>query len=234
MSPTPPALDELSPGARAALSSIVELIARDPRAPSGVRDPEEAWRVHIADSLAALELDELRDAGRIADLGAGAGFPGLPLAVALPRARVDLVEATTRKCEYIGEAIAAAGVVNARVVCERSEEWASRPEPEGGREAYRAVISRAVGRLATLAELASPLLADGGCLVAWKGRRDEAEEAELDRLAGRLAMAPEEVRWVGPYAGSRNRHLHVMRKRGATPSQLPRRPGMAKKRPLGS
>jgi 16S rRNA (guanine527-N7)-methyltransferase len=71
-------------------------------------------------------------------------------------------------------------------------------------------------------------------LVAWKGRRDSDEESEMDRVAESLAMERVDVRWVGPYAGSRNRHLHVLRKRGGTPSALPRRPGMAKKRPLGT
>ena len=74
----------------------------------------------------------------------------------------------------------------------------------------------------------------GGALVAWKGRRDAAEEEELARAAERLAMRSEEVRWVGPYAGSRNRHLHLVRKAGGTPEGLPRRPGLAKKRPFGS
>jgi 16S rRNA (guanine527-N7)-methyltransferase len=234
LSPVPPGLDELSPDARAALESIVEAVSGDPRAPSSVRDPEAAWRVHIADSLTGLEVDGLRRATAIADVGAGAGFPGLPLAVVLSGARVDLIEATARKCEFMREAIAAAGIANAEVVCERSEEWATSPPPEGGSERYQAVTARAVGRLATLAELASPLLVDGGVLVAWKGRRDAEEEVELDRVAARLAVEPEEVRWVGPYAGSRNRHLHVLRKRGATPPELPRRPGMAKKRPLGT
>jgi 16S rRNA (guanine527-N7)-methyltransferase len=90
-----------------------------------------------------------------------------------------------------------------------------------------------VGRLATLAELASPLLRDGGVLVAWKGRRDPDEEAELGRARERLAMEPVAIRWVGPYGGSRHRHLHVVRKRGPTPPSLPRRSGMAKKRPFG-
>jgi 16S rRNA (guanine527-N7)-methyltransferase len=139
-----------------------------------------------------------------------------------------------RKCEFMRGAIAATGTPNARVVCERSERWASRLPPEGGRDGYGAVTARAVGRLATLAELAAPLLADGGVLVAWKGRRDLDEEGELDRAGPRLAMEAEDVRWVGPYAGSRNRHLHVMRKVGPTPPELPRRPGMAKKRPLGA
>jgi len=230
----PAGREELPPSARAALRCIVEALAADGRAPSSVRDPDAAWRVHIDDSLSGLEVEGLVEATSIADVGAGAGFPGLPLAVVLPQARVDLIEANGRKCEFIERAMAAAGAANARVVCRRSEEWSSNPPPAGGRESYEAVTARAVGRLATLAELASPLLVEGGVLVAWKGRRDPAEEAEVGRVAGRLAMDPEDIRWVGPYAGSRNRHLHVLRKRGPTPPELPRRPGMAKKRPLGT
>ena len=225
---------QLSEQARAALRTIVGLLADQRTAPSAVRDPERAWRVHIADSLTGLEVEALRIARRIADLGAGAGFPGLPLAVALPDSRVDLIESTTRKCEFIHQAIERAGIGNARVVCERSEGWAATPPPDGGREGYDAVTARAVGRLSTLAELASPLLAQGGALIVWKGRRDADEEAELERASERLAMEPAEIRWVGPYAGSRNRHLHVMRKSGPTPDNLPRRPGMAKKRPVGA
>jgi 16S rRNA (guanine527-N7)-methyltransferase len=217
-----------------ALDAIVDAVAGDPRAPSGVRDPGAAWRVHIADSLAGLEFRELREASAIADLGAGAGFPGLPLAAVLRGARVDLIEATTRKCEYMRRVIRAARIANARVICGRSEEWAAEGPPDGGREIYDAVAARAVGRLSTLAELASPLLVEGGVLVAWKGRRDSDEEAELRRAVARVGMGPEEVRWVGPYAGSRNRHLHLLRKHGPTPAGLPRRPGMAKKRPFGS
>jgi 16S rRNA (guanine527-N7)-methyltransferase len=96
------------------------------------------------------------------------------------------------------------------------------------------VTARAVGRLSTLAELASPLLRQGGTLVAWKGRRDADEEEELKRAAEKLAMQPGEILAVGPYAGSRHRHLHVIRKSGPTPEELPRRPGVAKKRPFGA
>ena len=217
----------------AALGAVLGLLAADRGAPSAVTDPDRAWRVHVADSLTGLEVDELRAARHIADVGSGAGFPGLALAVALPAAEVDLIESTGRKCEFMRRAIRTAEMANARVVCERAESWASRPPPEGGREAYDAVTARAVGRLATLAELAAPLLATSGILVAWKGRRDPEEEAELERAGERLAMAPVTVSWVGPYAGSRHRHLHVLRKVGPTPAGIPRRPGMAKKRPLG-
>jgi len=216
--------------ARESLARLVEALAADRAAPSSVRDPQRAWRVHVADSLTGLEFAALGGAARIADVGAGAGFPGLVLAAALPNARVDLVESIERKCDFMRRAAATAHIANVRVFADRSETLAANE----GREAYDVVTARAVGRLSTLAELASPLLRDGGALVAWKGRRDPGEEAELGRAAGELAMQPLEVRHVGPYAGSRHRHLHLIVKRGATPERLPRRPGMAKKRPLGS
>jgi 16S rRNA (guanine527-N7)-methyltransferase len=227
-------LDRIGEGDRRRLEALVGELAADPSAPTSVRDPDQAWRVHVADSLSGLEVDALQGAERIADVGAGAGFPGLVVAAARPGAAVDLIESIGRKCEFMRRAAARAGIVNARVVCARAEDWARDEPPDGGREGYGAVIVRAVGRLSTLAELASPLLGDGGVLVAWKGRRDADEEEELRRAAEPLAMEPVEVRWVGPYAGSRNRHIHVVRKSGPTPEYLPRRPGLAKKRPYGS
>ena len=227
-------LERLDPGTRATLAELVAVLTADPRAPSSVRSAGEAWRVHVADSLSGLEIEELASARLIADVGSGAGLPGLVLAAASRAARVALFECVGRKCEFARRAIAATGIEGARVVCERAETWAATEPPEGGREAYDAVTARAVGRLATLAELASPLLREGGALVAWKGRRDAEEEAELARAAERLAIEPAEVRAVGPYAGSRHRHLHLLRKAGPTPAGLPRRPGIAKKRPFGA
>lgn len=225
-----PAPPRLGAEARSAVEALLEQLATDPTAPSSVTDRERAREVHVADSLSGLVLPELGSASRICDLGAGAGFPGLVLAAALPGTRVDLLDSVSRKCEFMRRAADRSGLSNIGIVCRRAESW-------GGGEgagAYDVVTARAVGRLSTLAELASPLLADGGCLIAWKGRRDPDEEAELERAAEILAMTPEEVRWVGPYAGSENRHLHLVRKGAATPAGLPRRAGMAKKRPRGA
>jgi len=196
---------------------------------SSVTEPGRAWRVHVEDSLTGLEVEELRGARRIADIGSGAGFPGLVLAVALPHAQVDLIESVGRKCEFIRRASAAAGIPNATVLNARSEELAAGDR----RESYDAVTARAVGRLSTLAELASPLLHETGVLVAWKGKRDEDEEQQLQRATPALCMHPEQILDVGDRAGSKHRHLHVLRKLGPTPGDLPRRPGMAKKRPRG-
>jgi 16S rRNA (guanine527-N7)-methyltransferase len=212
-----------------ATSRVLELLEEEKASVSSVTDPERAWRVHVEDSLTGLEVVELKEARRIADIGSGAGFPGLVLAVALPRSQVDLIESVGRKCEFIERAIAVAGIANASVLNARSEELAGGE----GRESYDVVTARAVGRLSTLAELASPLLHDDGILVAWKGKRDPDEEQQLGRAADHLAMHPERILDVGDRAGSKHRHLHVLRKHGATPNDLPRRPGMAKKRPRG-
>jgi 16S rRNA (guanine527-N7)-methyltransferase len=225
------ALDGLDEHARERLGTLVRLLGEGARVPSSVTEPERAWRVHVADSLAGLEVAPLRTATWIGDLGAGAGFPGLPLAVALPKARFDLIEATSGKCAFIERAIAEMGIPNAAVVCERAESWAD--EGAGGREAYEAIAARAVGPLTTLCELASPLLTEGGSLIAWRGRRSEEAEAAAQRAGERTAMEPVEVISIQPYPASRDRHLHVYRKAGPTPADLPRRPGMARKRPFG-
>jgi 16S rRNA (guanine527-N7)-methyltransferase len=220
----------LSEGQRATIKTVLELLAEERASVSSVTELEKAWKVHVADSLTGLQVAELRKATKIADIGSGAGFPGLVLAVALPGAQLDLIESVGRKCEFIQRAIDTAGIPNARVLNLRSEDLAGRSE---ARESYQAVTARAVGRLSTLAELASPLLVDGGVLVAWKGKRDPDEETQLANAEGALAMRPAEILPVGPYAGSRHRHLHVIRKSGPTPEKLPRKPGMAKKRPQG-
>lgn len=218
----------LDAAARAKLETVLALLAEERASVSSVVD-ERAWRVHVLDSLTGVEIPALREAARVADVGAGAGFPGLALAVALPSSQVDLVESVGRKCEFMRRAIEVAEIPNADVLETRSEELAG----GGGREAYGAVTARAVGRLSTLAELASPLLEPNGVLVAWKGKRDEDEEQQLRNAAEALAMEPEQILEVGNRAGSTHRHLHVIRKAGPTPANLPRNPGIAKKRPKG-
>jgi 16S rRNA (guanine527-N7)-methyltransferase len=225
----PPPGASLSPGQRATLTRVLELLGEEKASVSSVTELDRAWKVHVADSLTGLKVEQLRQAQHIADIGSGAGFPGLVLAVALPHVEVELIESIGRKCDFMRRAIATAGIDNANVVHARSEELATGP----AREAYDAVSARAVGRLSTLAELASPLLREGGVLVAWKGKRDPEEEAQLERAADALAMRPERILDVGGEAGSKHRHLHAIRKSGPAPADLPRRPGIAKKRPRG-
>ncbi|HEY7454823.1 MAG TPA: 16S rRNA (guanine(527)-N(7))-methyltransferase RsmG [Thermoleophilaceae bacterium] len=218
---------------RETVRRLLEALAAEPDPYTSVSDPEAALEVHIADSLSGLEVPELGRARRIADIGAGAGFPGLVLALALPRAQVDLVESAGRKTAVIDRLIQAVELSNARSITARVEDYARQPAAVGGgREAYDAVTARAVGPLAVLVEYAAPLLRRDGVLVAWKGARDPAEERAGAAAAERVGMAPAEVLPVQPYPDSENRHLHVFRKVAPTPAELPRRAGMARKRPL--
>jgi 16S rRNA (guanine527-N7)-methyltransferase len=213
---------------------LLEALAAEPDPHTTVSDPTAALDAHVADSLSGLEVEALRTAARIADLGAGAGFPGLVLAIALPAARVDLVEAARRKAAVIDRLRQAAQVDNARSVVARAEEWARTPPAlGGGREAYDAVTARAVAPLAVLVEYAAPLLRLDGVLVAWKGARDPAEEGMGRGAADEVGLALADVLRVDPFSGARHRHLHVYRKVAPTPERFPRRPGVAAKRPLG-
>jgi 16S rRNA (guanine527-N7)-methyltransferase len=230
VSPDPVA--SLSDAQRRSLRIVLDLLAEERASVSSVTD-DRAWKVHVEDSLTGLEVREVREASRIADIGSGAGFPGLVLAVALPAAGIDMIESVGRKTAFIERAAAAAGIANATAITARAEDVARADPPAGGRESYDVVTARAVGRLSTLAELASPLLKEGGVLVAWKGKRDEDEERQMDRASTSLAMTAEQILDVGHRAGSEHRHLHVLRKSAPTPSDLPRKSGMAKKRPRG-
>ena len=220
-------------GAAGQLSRLLDALAAEPDPHTAVSDPQAALDAHVADSLSGMEIEEIRKVRALCDLGSGAGFPGLVLAVANPQARVDLLESASRKTAVITRLAQAADVTNARAVNARAEEWGARPAAlGGGAEAYDVVTARAVASLPVLVEYAMPLLRVGGVLVAWKGARSEEEELAGARAAERLKAGVKGVKRVVPFEGAENRHLHVFRKEGPTPEGFPRRPGMAKKRPL--
>ncbi|MBA3747541.1 MAG: 16S rRNA (guanine(527)-N(7))-methyltransferase RsmG [Solirubrobacterales bacterium] len=217
---------DLPEGAVASLAVLLELLATDPTAPTTITNPATAVDAHVADALVALELNIVRAVGRIADLGSGAGFPGLVLASALPASRVALVESNAKKCTFLSRAAETMGLENVEVVTARAEEWAAGPQ------SCDLVTARAVAPLNVLVEYAAPLLVDGGALLAWKGRRDEAEDADGEAAAAATGLAAAVVHPVRPWSGAENLHLHLYMKVGRTPNRFPRRAGMASKRPL--
>lgn len=218
---------DLPENAAEPLGVLLDLLAQ-PEAPTSVHDPRRAIDVHIADSLAGLEIRELHSAELIADLGAGAGLPGLVLASVLPDASVTLVEAAKRKCAYLSSAIAAMGLENAAVVCARVEEWSD------GLGRCDVVCARALAALPVLCEYAAPLLRKEGVLVAWKGSVADAEAADSQAAATHLGLAVDPVHPVVPFPGSERRALYVLRKVAPTPPSYPRRAGIATKRPLSA
>lgn len=215
----------VSPAGVAALAVLLERLTAD-AAPTTVRAPARAVDVHVADALAGLEAPELADAARVADLGTGAGVPALVLAAARPAMRVAAVESNARKCAFVAATAAAMGLRNVEVVNSRVEEW------EAGREACAAVTARALAPLSVLVEYAAPLLAPGGALVAYKAAPGVDEERDGDAAAAILGLSPARRRRVEPFLAAEHRHLYVYARLGSPPSGFPRRPGIARKRPL--
>lgn len=174
---------------------------------TGIRDPAEARRVLLDDSLRGTEL-VARFEGPIVDVGSGGGAPGIPLAHALPEREVVLLEAELRKCEFLEQW----APPNARVVWGRAEEqetdWAG------------VAVAKALAQPPTAAEWCLPLVREGGAVILWVGPSADASRvaAVAQRVGGQLADSP---------AG-----FIVVRKVAPTPAGFPRRTGVAKKRPL--
>ena len=208
------------------LARLTELLADDEHAPTTVQEPGAVVRDHIADSLEALRLEVVRGARTAVDLGSGAGFPALPLAIARPALSVVAVESVGRKADFIARLARACAADNLSVVARRAEELDQR-------ERFDLVTARALAPLEVVAEYAAPLLRVGGSLVAWRGRRDPEAEERAGLAAAELGLQLGAVVEAIPYTGVAARHLHVLEKVAATPPRFPRRPGMARKRPLG-
>jgi len=203
----------------APLEALLAALAAEPDPPTTVADPVNE---HIADSLSAVPYIS---AGRLVDIGSGAGFPGLVLAAALPSSHVTLVESQRRHAAVAERLGRAAGLRDVSVLSLRAEQIPDR-------DAFDVVTARAVASLAVLVEYAAPLLRLGGQLVAWKGARDGAEELGGEEAGRVVGLTPVRVVSVTPFAGAHSRHLHFYEKTAPTPDRFPRRPGMARKRPL--
>jgi 16S rRNA (guanine527-N7)-methyltransferase len=196
---------------------------------SGIRAPEVIARDQVLDSLTALPL--LRRAGveEFLDIGSGGGFPGLPLAVALPARRALLVESVGKKARFLATAVEATGLGDrVAVAATRAETLAADPRHRGY---WQAVVARAVADMSELAELTLPLLQIGGLLVAWKRQpiNDELARADsaIHQLRGRLIRLQPVV-----VPGLEDHVLVVVEKLAETPREFPRDPAARRRRPL--
>jgi 16S rRNA (guanine527-N7)-methyltransferase len=211
------------------MERLLVALLEDPAAPTAIRQRRKALDDHVADSLVALDLVEVRRARVAIDIGSGAGLPALPLAIALPQCRFTLLESTGRKCAFLERTVEACQLANVAVLQARAEEAPAL----GLRDTAELVTVRAVAELGVVAEYAAPLLRIGGVLLAWRGRRDPGAEVEAETAGRELGLESGRVIQVWPYPTARDRYLHLMSKVSITPERFPRRPGVALKRPLG-
>ena len=226
-----PTLDlTLTPDARQAIEGHARLLLAWTSSINltAIRDPEAVATAHIVDSLTAVEVLAARGIGRFLDLGSGGGYPGLPLAAALPAERALLVEPIAKKARFLETVIAATGLTaTVEAAAIRSEALAADPRH---RDQWPAVTARAVAPLAELVELAFPLLAPGGILVAWK-RGDLADEVAAAQRAmnalggGSLEGEPVFVPGLDGHV------LIVVTRRGRVPDAYPRDPSVRRRRP---
>ena len=193
---------------------------------TAVTEPETAWLRHIFDSLTL--LPHVGSSGSIVDVGSGGGLPGVPLAIALPGARVTMLEATGKKARFIERVIGELQLSNASVISERAETVG---QDAAHRQAYDLAVARAVGPMRVMLELTLPLVRVGGRVLAMKGRRVTEELDEAGDALMQLGGGGVELYEAMPGLEQDAVIVEVV-KDGPTPKRYPRRPGEPKARPL--
>lgn len=206
---------------------------------TAITDPAQAWTRHILDSLTLIPfLADLPDNATVLDVGSGGGLPGIPLAITMPNLHFTLLEATSKKADFLRLAAEALSLTNVSVVAQRAERAAhdrgttvmnagNRSRQGGHREKYDAVLARAVGRLATLAELVLPFAKVNAKCFLIKGQAAAEELAEAQK-ALHLLKATHLLTHPTPTG-----QIVVLDKPSATPKDYPRADGEPKRTPLG-
>jgi 16S rRNA (guanine527-N7)-methyltransferase len=202
---------------------------------TAITEYEQVQIRHFLDSLSCLLAEETRRAlsrpdARIIDVGAGAGFPGVPIKLVCPAVRLTLLEATGKKVSFLEHLVQRLELRQVSAIHARAEELAHDP---AHREAYDLALARAVAELPVVVEYTLPFCKVGGWVVAQKGEAGAAEawgaEKSIKLLGGELRR----VQHVELPGLPEDRSLVVIEKVGPTPANYPRRPGMPSKRPLG-
>jgi len=196
---------------------------------TAITDRDEAIEKHFLDSLALTKAADFTDR-RLIDIGTGAGFPGLPLKIAVPSLEVTLLDSLAKRVGFLEEVSEALGLQNIRCVHSRAEEWV---QTEGEREAYDYATSRAVAELRVLLELALPYVKVGGAFLAMKTARAEREMQAAHNATEILGGHIESYHdYTLPSEPTATRRIVVIRKVAPTPAQYPRRFARIQKDPL--
>lgn len=190
---------------------------------TAITEDTQVAKLHLLDSLTVLCCADLKGKTLI-DVGCGAGFPGVPLAIACPEAKITLLDSLGKRVKWLEETLPQLGI-SAECVTARAEEAVATR-----RESYDFATSRAVARLNILLELTAPYVKVGGAVLAMKGAQAAEELAECTGAIKKLGLKLEEVREFPMDGGSHA--VIVFRKIAPTPKQYPRRYAKIKQSPL--
>lgn len=196
---------------------------------TAIIDEEEFAVKHLIDSLTCLKAVDIKKGARVLDVGAGAGFPGIPLVICRPDLHLTMLESTEKRVKFLNMAISGLALKNVEALHGRAEDFGRK---KIFRASYDVVVSRAVAPLAVLAEYCLPPLREGGVFIAMKGPKtqDEIKSAENALfILGGVVKGIVEIQL--PYTGD-ERKLVVISKIKATPDAYPRRAGIPAKKPL--
>ena len=198
---------------------------------TSITEPERIAIEHYLDSVAPLAFNLIGEETAVVDVGTGAGFPGLPLAIMCPKVSFTLIDATRKKVTYLQSVCSELGLTNIEVVWGRAEELAHQ---KAFREGFDVAVARAFGALDIVWECTIPFVKVGGIAIAYKGPKVD-EELEIGKLTAPLVGGKVETvhKFILPTSELR-RTLVIARKVESTHHRFPRRPGIPEKRPLRS
>jgi 16S rRNA (guanine527-N7)-methyltransferase len=199
---------------------------------TAITDMEEVYTKHFVDSLSfikAISGQAMPEGSRLIDVGTGAGFPGLPLAIVYPGLQVTLMDSLNKRIRFLDDTVEQLGLANIRTVHARAEELARNKQH---REQYDLCCSRAVANISTLSEYCLPFIKQGGLFISYKSEKAEEELKESGKavtiLGGKLE---DKIRFILP-GTDYQRILLLIRKIKATPGKYPRKAGTPSKEPL--
>jgi len=196
---------------------------------TAIQDPEQVRLKHFLDSLSCLAVMSENPGEKVVDVGSGAGFPGIPMKIAMPSLNITLVESVSKKVDFCRHICAKLGLTDVKVIQDRAENIGRSNEH---RERYDWAIARAVAVMPVLAEYLLPLVQGGGLMIAMKGESAPAESQSAEKAMRILGGHLRKIMPIILPGVADERYLVLVDKIAATPDNYPRRVGIPSKRPL--
>jgi 16S rRNA (guanine527-N7)-methyltransferase len=199
-----------------------------------ITEPEEFWEKHLWDSLRGIAPKQIFIPGidrgkRIIDIGTGAGFPGLPMALIFPNSQVTLLDSTGKKIAFIETVLSALALNNVKTLLGRAEEIGQQYEH---RQNYDVAVIRAVGNVSVCAEYSLPLVRKGGLAIIYRGSWSEVENESLETAVEQLGGVVELIEEFATPLSNSMRHCLYLRKVTNTPISFPRGVGIPSQKPI--